>query len=642
MLCFEDKNESAVVIDSSTICIDCIKDSIIPRFYEAVKHEFNWPVEWSAGIVMDPKDFKDFFEEDEYGGFAQSWWKKKWEYETLPHANRLYCKNVKQSGEVCDAFLGDRTAFLFDIVHCRSCDVWVCKHCGVKDGGHECKASTEDHTPYGLEGCKRCPGCKGLIELKDGCNLVMCQMGSCGTEFCYVCLAVRPSREHFNRGMPCPKFGEPTDARRLYADDVVEQEHEEEEHAPDDETNLVHAAANVYRDQTLLTVQGPTNELPVPISEAMLAIATMPFAAPAMFEQRDAVNQILLDPAQVRMEQLGIVARDRQLMHSILNTWQEIEDDMRDEGLLIRQPTLGEDLRDAAANLHANLELYVDAHAVRNAFEDFQRRHELIMNFVRQHLSGDFFRFSAAFYSAFVLYREVAPVVMAATDLEMIYERAVENFRAMENGRGFDTDEIMEDADASQGQNVIHQEPRQIVRDDLGEMDNAPTDERERDVWVMRVRARIAILRAIPPGHPNRRGNRWIVDSQREIMQNDRIIAFSIAFMGTDGFREILADMEEPDQDDEHQAELATKFMAAMNKLATNLGLYTHWNGVRNAHAEYTRRHEEIMKFIKENLPRVLFQFEPELYAVFMLYKIIAPERLAAAAPRRVVRNLPE
>lgn len=152
---FEMENESAILINSNPVCVDCIKDRIVPRFYDAFKHEINYPIEYFAGVVLNPNDFAEFF--DDYPRFTEKWAEKEKEYNTQPPTNRTYCKNVsKESGETCEAFIGDRTKFLLDIAFCARCEDYVCSRCGVKEEEHVCK--TGEGTPEDLKGFKRCPG----------------------------------------------------------------------------------------------------------------------------------------------------------------------------------------------------------------------------------------------------------------------------------------------------------------------------------------------------------------------------------------------------------------------------------------------------------------------------------------------------
>jgi hypothetical protein len=52
-LCILDKDESCMMIDSTPVCLDCVK-TIIPKFQAAAQYEINYPVEWSANMTLNP------------------------------------------------------------------------------------------------------------------------------------------------------------------------------------------------------------------------------------------------------------------------------------------------------------------------------------------------------------------------------------------------------------------------------------------------------------------------------------------------------------------------------------------------------------------------------------------------------------
>lgn len=435
LCCFFDKEEAAVLITSMPVCVECVKDVIIPRFFTALEQEFNYPVEWSPGKPLKPEDFAAFF--DDYLRFIENWAEKESEYKTRG-PDRLYCRNLNErSGKQCEAFLGDRTTFLFDIVFCRSCDEWVCKRCGVKNEKHECKADGDESEKIeGLEGTKRCPSCKRLVELQDGCNLVRCE-GPCGTEYCYICLTVRPPKEHFSRGMPCPKFGNPGDEEVLFAEDVIEDDGEE-----DERRNIVFWGINAHMETVLLSALRPDGSVAMGPEQVPLAIADINLGPGVLLDVHRQIMRQVTDLPQLRASQRRIVAEHREHMQGVLDNREVVEDWFREEGLLTTQPVLAQRLQDAAALMISNLDLYVEFDGVQSAYADFQRRHEQIMAFIGQHLNADTFNFWPRMHSIFSVYRLVAPDRMAAAAPRL--EGGIEGSNG---GDAMDIDTVLEEGE---------------------------------------------------------------------------------------------------------------------------------------------------------------------------------------------------
>ncbi|KAK3711659.1 hypothetical protein LTR37_009435 [Vermiconidia calcicola] len=221
-VCCDDVEEVPKLIDNSPVCRECITTDIIPKFHEALKFEAQYPAEWGVGVELDPQDFSAYFED--FGSFIKAWEKKKPEYK-MPVQDRLYCRD-------CGAFLRARSKAPqgSNIVYrpCPSCRKWCCGRCGT---AHEqrapkkkCNIDLADLAIDGMDDVKRCPNqtCSAIIELKDGCNHVVCSV--CKTRFCFICRAANPPREHWNPGMPCPRFNKPGAANALYNDQVRDED----------------------------------------------------------------------------------------------------------------------------------------------------------------------------------------------------------------------------------------------------------------------------------------------------------------------------------------------------------------------------------------------------------------------------------
>lgn len=338
-VCCDKKRSAGVWIESNAVCVECVLESIIPQFHAALQYESSYPVKWSRGSPLKPSDFAQFF--DDFPAFMQKWTAKEQEYKT-PGPLRVYCKE-------CTLFLGDRTTFTGDVVLCIGHDGCVCSRCGSAEKVHECKVGDNDDGSKGVEGVVRCRnGC--LVTLEDGCNDVVCR---CGAHLCAACGQADPPREHWNRGMPCPRFSGGT--KPLYNEDVVEEGGA--------------GAAELQRFvQTLLDVAAPLGHLAAihprdrtatPAAPAMpeeFRAANLPLPPTMMI---DAHGQTVFRPEaalQIRRAQREIVANHRQTVQNIINTWQDVERDLRALGFLIAYPDLVQRLRDVAAALIPNLD----------------------------------------------------------------------------------------------------------------------------------------------------------------------------------------------------------------------------------------------------------------------------------------------
>jgi hypothetical protein len=224
IVCFEDSDGEPFYIDGNGLCETCIQNDIIPQFLEALKFEIKFPVVFGHTELF-PHEFEDFF--DDYETFADSWEKRIREYDT-PVKERVYCAG-------CDGFVcrrvRDTDEDAPDLAHCETCNSNVCSKCG--NFGHlalECEADVgADVVDEDVEGCKRCPneGCGVLIALRDGCNHVHCEF--CGQDFCWVCLELDPSSDHWARGSACPRYNQPGANNAHFDNDNHEDDANEED-----------------------------------------------------------------------------------------------------------------------------------------------------------------------------------------------------------------------------------------------------------------------------------------------------------------------------------------------------------------------------------------------------------------------------
>ncbi|KAK3716642.1 hypothetical protein LTR37_006272 [Vermiconidia calcicola] len=232
-VCADDREEVPIIIDSSPVCSECITTDIVPKFHAALEFETNYPVEWAEGIPLDPRDFSGYFEDFEK--FIEAWKKKEEEYKTSVK-QRLYCGHRN-----CGTFLTQRLEVprgeAIQYTSCLACKNYICKRCGLSrhpDSLEVCrtilKEDEDEEDPIkGMEGFRRCPGdnCGLVSELKDGCNVVVCT--ACRLRWCWICRARSPPREHWNAGMPCPRFNKPGAKNALWNDRVRDDDIFEEE-----------------------------------------------------------------------------------------------------------------------------------------------------------------------------------------------------------------------------------------------------------------------------------------------------------------------------------------------------------------------------------------------------------------------------
>ncbi|OQR98676.1 hypothetical protein ACHHYP_20356 [Achlya hypogyna] len=99
-------------------------------------------------------------------------------------AQPLYCPNSACAvGFVGRRFVVGTTAV------CPGCQIRICAECSARAHEGSCLEAAEDEALLelgGREGWQRCPRCRRMIELVQGCNHMTCK---CGAEFCYVCAA---------------------------------------------------------------------------------------------------------------------------------------------------------------------------------------------------------------------------------------------------------------------------------------------------------------------------------------------------------------------------------------------------------------------------------------------------------------------
>ncbi len=99
--------------------------------------------------------------------------------------DRIYCPRP-----TCSKFLGSGKA-LPRTTACPTCQISVCTHCRKRAHPHRLFCEQEDETGA-LQGLlqqnkwQRCPNCRAVVELNQGCYHITCR---CRSQFCYLCSA---------------------------------------------------------------------------------------------------------------------------------------------------------------------------------------------------------------------------------------------------------------------------------------------------------------------------------------------------------------------------------------------------------------------------------------------------------------------
>jgi hypothetical protein len=70
-VCANDVEGDQFVIDSTPTCIDCVRNAVVPLFYEALKFEAKYPPSWGGGVQLYHEQFAEYFED--YATFKEEW-----------------------------------------------------------------------------------------------------------------------------------------------------------------------------------------------------------------------------------------------------------------------------------------------------------------------------------------------------------------------------------------------------------------------------------------------------------------------------------------------------------------------------------------------------------------------------------------
>ncbi|KAM0723422.1 hypothetical protein Q7P37_000408 [Cladosporium fusiforme] len=213
-------------IESSPLCHPCFQH----LFTLALHSESSYPANWGGQKLSAPR----------YAyilgpTLLHAYLAKETEY-ACPARERVFCARTDppRRPDECGNFVG-RWQEAKVCVRCEACMWYTCLRCeesfSTSDAvpgreisiAHECDPSrdreVEERAFKGLvrgREWQMCPSerCKRRVELKEGCNHVVCV---CGAHFCFVCGAfVRDGKGHWKAEGGCPRFGKKGDERAIY------------------------------------------------------------------------------------------------------------------------------------------------------------------------------------------------------------------------------------------------------------------------------------------------------------------------------------------------------------------------------------------------------------------------------------------
>lgn len=225
--CLENFPDSAKIpVGSDALCTDCYTSEIKPKFLAALKDEPNFPVRWGSTAIEPGRGFS--------ATFKIFWRERVKEYEAPP-ATRIYCKHIVDDGKTaCGKYAGTKSdqGKAGRAISCIKCRLLSCSKCAAALGSskeeHECSGedSLQVQDPFaGLvkekhyQICPK-PSCAIPVELRDGCNHVICER--CFTHFCMICgVPAQGGSDRWKVGSACPRWGHPDAANALHDGDAV-------------------------------------------------------------------------------------------------------------------------------------------------------------------------------------------------------------------------------------------------------------------------------------------------------------------------------------------------------------------------------------------------------------------------------------
>jgi hypothetical protein len=171
-VCLLDKS-NPITVASGQICRDCFIETLVPQFLASVEPSGEFPVRWGA-TELKPKDYTPFMQ------LPPGFW-KKWNERNHEH------KKTATVTTMLEEFRSQGLARGKDYQCCPS------KKCGIP------------------------------IQLKDGCNAMLCKR--CYTEFCFICgeMVKHDDKEHWRKPNPCPRWNRPGEANAWYDQEAANE-----------------------------------------------------------------------------------------------------------------------------------------------------------------------------------------------------------------------------------------------------------------------------------------------------------------------------------------------------------------------------------------------------------------------------------
>ncbi|KAF2208818.1 hypothetical protein CERZMDRAFT_101028 [Cercospora zeae-maydis SCOH1-5] len=192
-----------VFIHADQACHGCVKQI----FTNAILSEASYPPVW-AGHTLPLTEYQHIL-----GSALSTEFARKAAQYDVPWDERVICKNQSghtTGGEVFVGRLHTQKTNTTTIKSCDECTHIFCllcaEHIQSSTNEHHCKEAETDPNFTGLTRGKDyqlCPGCSTAVELRDGCNHVVC---TCSQDFCFICgQEAQGDSNHWVPGR-CPRY----------------------------------------------------------------------------------------------------------------------------------------------------------------------------------------------------------------------------------------------------------------------------------------------------------------------------------------------------------------------------------------------------------------------------------------------------
>lgn len=215
--------------DGLLFCSECFERGCKSQFETALATITAWPVKYGT-TILHPRDFPRMFDAD----FIERYEAREAEYDAVRN-KRVRCQHLmdrRQSEDAtyrptdmltadhrnyqpCGSFVGYEKPGR--IQECSRCTGPTCMKCEVsfrpEIEEHTCpKRSVVQYNDLGRRGqdWQTCPRCDSKVQLRDGCNHLICAI--CFCSFCFICgeeCAENSGHWLTDRPNPCPRWNQP-------------------------------------------------------------------------------------------------------------------------------------------------------------------------------------------------------------------------------------------------------------------------------------------------------------------------------------------------------------------------------------------------------------------------------------------------